>query len=88
VTRYGAPLCEEPIGQQARMATVDQVVLSPSTDGGSTWSAPALVSETPHSADPYCNQAFTPTVAVAADGTRARQRVAAEGAAARVITFQ
>jgi hypothetical protein len=31
------------------MATVDQVVLSPSTDGGSTWSAPALVSETPHS---------------------------------------
>lgn len=47
----------------------DQVVLSRSTDGGSTWSAPALVSETPLSADPYYNQAFTPTVAVAADGT-------------------
>ena len=47
----------------------DQVVLSRSTDGGSTWSAPALVSHTPASADPYYNQAFTPTVAVAADGT-------------------
>ena len=47
----------------------DQVVLSRSTDGGSTWSAPALVSDTPSSADPKYDQAFTPTVAVAADGT-------------------
>jgi hypothetical protein len=47
----------------------DQVVLSRSTDGGSTWSAPALVSDVSASADPYYNQAFTPTVAVAADGT-------------------
>ena len=53
----------------AKNPAYDQVVLSRSTDGGSTWSAPALVSDTPSSADPKYDQAFTPTVAVAADGT-------------------
>jgi hypothetical protein len=57
------------VWQDNRFSTYDQVVLSRSTDGGSTWSAPALVADTPQSSDPYYDQSFTPTVAVAADGT-------------------
>jgi hypothetical protein len=41
----------------------DDVVLSRSTDGGLTWSAPAVVSQDPST------QAFTPTVQVGVDGT-------------------
>jgi len=43
--------------------TVNQVVISTSTDGGKTWSAPALAS------NPISKPAFTPTVAVNSDGT-------------------
>ena len=43
--------------------TVNQVVLSRSTDGGNTWSSPAVVS------NPNSKPAFTPTVAVNAAGT-------------------
>ena len=43
--------------------TVNQVVLSTSTDGGATWSAPAVVS------NPASKPAFTPQVAVNASGT-------------------
>jgi hypothetical protein len=42
---------------------VDQVVLSRSTDGGLTWSAPRLVSDGPRNA-----ASFTPAVAVSATG--------------------
>ncbi len=44
--------------------SVNQVVLSTSTDGGKTWSAPAVVSKTPTS-----TPAFTTTVAVNSGGT-------------------
>ena len=43
---------------------VNQVVISTSTDGGATWSAPAAISKTPTSAP-----AFTTTVAVNSAGT-------------------
>src|SRR5262249_32563629 len=43
--------------------TVNQVVISRSTDGGTTWSSPAVVS------NPNSKPAFTPTVAVSAAGT-------------------
>jgi hypothetical protein len=43
--------------------TVNQVVLSTSTDGGKTWSVPALVS------NPNSKPAFTPQVAVNSGGT-------------------
>jgi hypothetical protein len=43
--------------------TVNQVVISKSTDGGKTWSAPALASNL------NSKPAFTPTVAVNSDGT-------------------
>ncbi|HSG38407.1 MAG TPA: sialidase family protein [Thermoanaerobaculia bacterium] len=42
---------------------IDQVVLSRSTDGGQTWSAPKLVSDGPRNA-----ANFTPAVAVSPDG--------------------
>lgn len=42
---------------------VNQVVISRSTDGGTTWSSPAVVS------NPNSKPAFTPTVAVNAAGT-------------------
>ncbi len=44
--------------------TINQAVLSTSTDGGKTWSAPAAVSKTPTS-----TPAFTTTVAVNSSGT-------------------
>jgi hypothetical protein len=43
--------------------TVNQVVISSSSDGGNTWSSPAVVS------NPSSKPAFTPTVAVNAAGT-------------------
>ena len=43
--------------------TVNQVVISTSTNGGSTWSAPAVAS------NPNSKPAFTPTVAVNSGGT-------------------
>jgi hypothetical protein len=55
--------------QDSRFNKVDQVVLSRSTDGGLTWSAPALVADTPQTSYALYAQSFTPTVAVASDGT-------------------
>jgi hypothetical protein len=46
------------VWQDARFTGADQVVLSRSSDGGRTWSAPKLVSENP------ATQAFTPSVEV------------------------
>lgn len=52
------------VWQDARFSFgVDQVVLSRSTDGGETWSAPRLVSDGPRNAPN-----FTPAVAVNANG--------------------
>ena len=47
---------------------VDQVAFAKSVDGGLRWSAPTLVSQTPTNLNPLDEQAFTPTVAVAANG--------------------
>jgi hypothetical protein len=46
----------------------DGVVLTMSTDGGQTWSTPVAVNQTPTNIPNAYQQAFTPTVAVAADG--------------------
>jgi hypothetical protein len=48
---------------------IDAIMFSQSTDGGSTWSAPAKINQTPTSEPPGDQQAFTPTVKVAANGT-------------------
>jgi hypothetical protein len=47
----------------------DDVAFSMSTDGGLTWSDPIKVNQTPTNIPAGDQQAFTPTVAVAADGT-------------------
>jgi hypothetical protein len=46
------------------------IVFSLSTDGGSTWSSPIPINQTPqNSAAPLESQAFTPSIAVGGDGT-------------------
>src|SRR5438105_4888901 len=47
----------------------DDIAFSTSTDGGLTWSAPIKVNQTPTSIPAGNQQAFTPAVAVAANGT-------------------
>jgi hypothetical protein len=48
---------------------IDEIRFSESTDGGSTWSTPIKVNQTPISVPLADQQAFTPEVKVAADGT-------------------
>jgi hypothetical protein len=47
----------------------DSIALSASTDGGFTWSAPIKVNQTPTNLPAGDQQAFTPSVSVASDGT-------------------
>jgi hypothetical protein len=47
----------------------DAIIFSQSTDGGSTWSKPIKINQTPTTIPAADQQAFTPTVKVAADGT-------------------
>jgi hypothetical protein len=47
----------------------DSIALSESTDGGLTWSAPVKVNQTPTNLPAGNQQAFTPSVSVASDGT-------------------
>lgn len=47
----------------------DNIAFTMSTDGGRTWSPTIKVNQTPTSEPNYDQQAFTPSVAVAADGT-------------------
>jgi BNR/Asp-box repeat protein len=47
----------------------NSIALSMSTDGGLTWSDPIQVNQTPAKVPTLDQQAFNPTVAVAADGT-------------------
>jgi hypothetical protein len=49
--------------------TQDSVAFSESTDGGLTWSAPIQVNQTPTNIPSGNQQAFTPAIAVAANGT-------------------
>ena len=48
---------------------IDAIMFSESTDGGLTWSTPIKINQTPTSIPPLDQQAFTPTVKVAAKGT-------------------
>jgi hypothetical protein len=50
-------------------AGVDAIQFSESDDGGSTWSTPIKINKTPTNVPAPDQQAFTPTVKVAADGT-------------------
>lgn len=47
----------------------NSIALAMSTDGGNTWSAPIKINQTPTDIPPGNQQAFTPAVHVAADGT-------------------
>ena len=49
--------------------TFDSIALSTSTDGGFTWTPPVKVNRTPANIPPGDQQAFTPSVDVAEDGT-------------------
>ena len=59
------------VWQDARFSggLYDSVALSTSADGGLTWSNPVKVNKTPTDIPPGNQQAFTPAVDVAADGT-------------------
>jgi titin len=46
----------------------DEVAFSMSNDGGLTWTAPIKINQTPNTVPPGDQQAFTPSVAVAASG--------------------
>ena len=56
------------VWQDARFNGVDQIALSMSTDGGFTWTEPIQVNQTPADIPLGDQQAFTPSVEVAADG--------------------
>jgi hypothetical protein len=47
----------------------DAIIFSQSTNGGSTWSTPIKINQTPTNIPAADQQAFTPTIKVAADGT-------------------
>jgi hypothetical protein len=53
----------------APVAGIDAIQFSQSSDGGVTWSAPVKINHTPASVPQADQQAFTPTVKVASDGT-------------------
>lgn len=59
------------VWQDARFngGAADAIAFSQSTDGGFTWSAPVKVNATPTTVPVGNQQAFTPSVHVAADGT-------------------
>jgi hypothetical protein len=57
------------VWQDARFNGVDQVAFSMSTDGGFTWTEPIKVNQTPGNIPLGNQQAFTPSVDVAEDGT-------------------
>lgn len=48
---------------------IDEILFSQSSDGGFTWSAPVKINKTPTNLSAGNQQAFTPTVKVASDGT-------------------
>jgi hypothetical protein len=59
------------VWQDARFSggEFDSIAFSQSLDGGLTWSEPIKVNLTPTNVPPGNQQAFTPSVQVAADGT-------------------
>lgn len=57
------------VWQDYRFTGVEAVAFSQSLDGGSTWSAPVRINQTPDQANLLRQQAFVPQVKVAGDGT-------------------
>jgi hypothetical protein len=57
------------VWEDARFTGLDTVAFSMSTDGGLSWSTPIQISKTPTSIPFFDQQAFTPEIAVAANGT-------------------
>lgn len=58
------------VWQDTRFRGVDEVAFSQSSDGGRTWSTPIRVNQTPANREnPLRQQAFIPSVEVAANGT-------------------
>jgi hypothetical protein len=59
------------VWQDARFSNFqhDSIAFSMSTDGGVTWSAPIQINQTPTNIPSGDQQAFLPSIAVAADGT-------------------
>jgi hypothetical protein len=56
------------VWQDNRFNGVDQIAFSQSTDGGSRWSRPIKISQTPDNDNILRTQGFLPTVAVNSDG--------------------
>jgi len=48
---------------------IDQVAFTESTNGGSTWTTPHQIAETPTNSNQLLEESFTPSVDVSADGT-------------------
>ncbi len=57
------------VWQDYRFTGVEAVAFSQSLDGGSTWSAPVQINQTPNQSNLLRQQAFVPQVKVAGDGT-------------------
>jgi hypothetical protein len=57
------------VWEDARFTGLDTVAFSMSKDGGLTWSTPIQISKTPTSIPFFDQQAFSPEIAVAANGT-------------------
>ncbi len=57
------------VWEDYRFTGVEGVAFSQSLDGGSTWSAPVQINQTPSQANLLRQQAFVPQVKVAGDGT-------------------
>lgn len=53
------------VWQDARFSGVDEIAFSMSSDGGTTWSAPIRINQTPANPNPLKEQAFIPSVEVA-----------------------
>jgi hypothetical protein len=56
------------VWQDTRFAGVEQVAFAMSTDGGSSWTTPIKISQTPDSTNALREQAFVPSVAVNSAG--------------------
>jgi hypothetical protein len=56
------------VWQDVRFNGVDEVAFAMSTDGGNRWSAPVKISKTPGNRNELREQAFVPSVEVAANG--------------------
>jgi hypothetical protein len=63
--RFSTAMCTTPTG----MIPIDAIAFSQSTDGGTTWSPPIMVNQTPaNTTNPCRQQAFIPAVVATGDG--------------------